>query len=160
MALTGRAALLALAGVVPVALAPGWTTLLGWARLVLLLVVVDLVVAGSPRALRVHREAPGAAVRLGERLQVALVVENTGRRRVRGRLRDGWPPSAGDTTRRHPLDVPAGQQRRVTTTLHPTRRGDRRVELLTVRSAGPLGLAARQASLPAPGAVRVLPAFG
>jgi uncharacterized protein (DUF58 family) len=160
MALTGRAALIALAGVVPVALAPGWGTLLGWALLVLLLVVVDLAVAGSPRALRVHREAPGAAVRLGESLQVALVVENTGRRRVRGRLRDGWPPSAGDTTRRHPLDVPAGQQRRVTSTLRPTRRGDRRVELLTVRSTGPLGLAARQASLPAPGAVRVLPAFG
>ncbi len=160
MALTGRAALIALAGVVPVALAPGWGTLLGWALLVLLLVVVDLAVAGSPRALRVHREAPGAAVRLGESLQVALVVENTGRRRVRGRLRDGWPPSAGDTTRRHPLDVPAGQQRRVTSTLRPTRRGDRRVELLTVRSAGPLGLAARQASLPAPGTVRVLPAFG
>ena len=45
------------------------------------------------------------------------------------------------------------------TTLRPTRRGDRRTERVTVRSLGPLGLAARQASPTVPGAVRVLPAF-
>jgi uncharacterized protein (DUF58 family) len=158
VALTGRAVLLALAGVVPVALAPGWVALLGWALLVVLLVVADLVLAGSPRALRLHREGP-ASVRLGESVRVGLVVGNAGGRRVRGQLRDGWPPSAGDTTRRHPLDLPPGGQRLVATTLRPTRRGDRRVELVTVRSRGPLGLAARQVSLPVPGAVRVLPAF-
>jgi uncharacterized protein (DUF58 family) len=159
VALTGRAALLALAGVVPVALAPGWATLLGWALLVLLLVVADLALAGSPRALRVERESPGA-VRLGESVRTGLVVANEGRRRVRGLLRDAWPPSAGDTTSRHRIDVPAGRQRAVSTTLRPTRRGDRRTEQVTVRSLGPLGLAARQASLPAPGVLRVLPAFG
>jgi uncharacterized protein (DUF58 family) len=159
MALTGRAALLALAGVVPVALAPGWATLLGWALLVLLLVVADVLLAGSPRELRLQRENPGS-VRLGESARVGLVVENAGPRRVRGLLRDGWPPSAGDTVRRHPIDLAAGQRRRVETTLHPTRRGDRRAEQVTVRSLGPLGLAARQLSLPVPGAVRVLPAFG
>jgi uncharacterized protein (DUF58 family) len=55
--------------------------------------------------------------------------------------------------------VAAGQQRRVTTTLRPTRRGDRRTERVTVRSVGPLGLAARQAGLAAPGDLRVLPSF-
>src|SRR3954452_18777402 len=159
MALTGRAALLALAGVVPVALAPGWATLLGWALLVLLLVAVDVALAGSPRALRVQRESSGA-VRLGESATARLIVANDGPRRVRGLLRDGWPPSAGDTVGRHPIDVPAGQQRAVTTTLRPTRRGDRRTERVTVRSLGPLGVAARQVSLPAPGVLRVLPAFG
>jgi uncharacterized protein (DUF58 family) len=159
VALTGRAALLALAGVVPVALAPGWATLLGWALLVLLLVAADVALAGSPRALRVERES-SAAVRLGESASARLVVANDGRRRVCGLLRDGWPPSAGDTGPRHAIDVPAGQQRSVTTTLRPTRRGDRRTAQVTVRSLGPLGLAARQASLPAPGVLRVLPAFG
>ncbi len=158
MALTGRAVLLALAGIVPVALAPGWATLLGWALLVVVLVVADVLLAGSPRWLRLHREGP-ASVRLGEDVQVGLLVENGGPRRVRGLLRDGWPPSAGDTTRRHPLDVPPGQGRRLGTTLRPTRRGDRLVRLVTVRSLGPLGLAARQVSLPVPGRVRVLPAF-
>ncbi len=159
MALTGRAALLALAGVVPVALAPGWATLLGWALLVLLLVAADVLLAGSPRALRLQRDST-STVRLGESVRAGIVVDNTGRRRVRGVLRDGWPPSAGNAVTRHRIDVPAGQQRRLETTLRPTRRGDRRTERVTIRSAGPLGLAARQLSLPAPGAVRVLPAFG
>ena len=73
MALTGRTALLVLAGVVPVALAPGWATLLGWAALAVLLVVVDLAAAGSPSALRVQRE-PAPAVRLGEDARVAFVL--------------------------------------------------------------------------------------
>jgi uncharacterized protein (DUF58 family) len=158
VALTGRTALLTLVGVVPVALAPGWATLLGWAALVVVLVLADLALAGSARALRVERE-PAAAVRLGEEARVAFVLANAGRRRVRGLVRDGWPPSAGDGTPRHAVDVAAGQQRRVVTTLRPTRRGDRRTERVTVRSAGPLGLAARQASLRAPGDLRVLPAF-
>ena len=158
MALTGRAPLLALAGVVPVALAPGWATLLGWALLVLLLVAADVALAGSPRGLRLRRES-SAAVRLGESAAARLVVANEGPRRVRGLLRDGWPPSAGDAVPRHAIDVPAGQERTVTTTLRPTRRGDRRTERVTVRSLGPLGLAARQASLPTPGVLRVLPAF-
>src|ERR687883_1725784 len=100
--------------------------------------------------------APGWATLLA---RAAFVLANPGRRRVRGLVRDGWQPSAGDTTPRHPVDVPAGQQRRVTTTLRPTRRGDRRTERVTVRSLGPLGLAARQASLSAPGNLRVLPSF-
>jgi uncharacterized protein (DUF58 family) len=158
VALTGRAALVALAGVVPLVLAPSGLTLLGWLLVLAALVAVDLALAGSPRALRVVRE-PLPTVRLGEQVQAGLVVGNAGRRRIRGALRDAWSPSAGDTVRRHPLDVPAGQQRRVVTTLRPTRRGDRRTERVTVRSLGPLGVAARQASLPAPGAVRVLPAF-
>ena len=158
MALTGRAALVALAGVVPLVLAPGAPTLLAWLLLLAALVAVDLALAGSARAIRVVRD-PVPTVRLGEPVQVGLVLGNAGRRRVRGLLRDGWSPSAGDTTRRHRIDVPAGQQRRLVTTLLPTRRGDRRTERVTIRSVGPLGVAARQASLPAPGAVRVLPAF-
>ncbi|MGZ4650685.1 MAG: DUF58 domain-containing protein [Kineosporiaceae bacterium] len=158
MALTGRTVLLALAGVVAVALAPGWGAVLGWAAVVALLAAVDLALAGSPRALRVVRE-PVAAVRLGESARVAVVLANPGGRRVRGVVRDGWPPSAGATTRRHAVDLPAGEQRRVAATLRPTRRGDRRTAGVTVRSLGPLGLAARQATLAAPGDLRVLPSF-
>ena len=43
--------------------------------------------------------------------------------------------------------------------LTPWRRGDRRTEQVTIRSAGPLGLWSRQATLAAPGRVRVLPPF-
>jgi uncharacterized protein (DUF58 family) len=158
MALTGRTALLALLGLLPVVLLPGGAAVLSWAALVLVGILIDLLLAGSPRGLRVERE-PVAAVRLGQPAQAAFVLSNTGRRRVRGLIRDGWQPSAGATSRQ-PLDLPSGQRRRLTTSLVPTRRGDRRAKYLTVRSVGPLGLAARQLTIAAPGVIRVLPPFG
>ncbi|MYW04045.1 DUF58 domain-containing protein, partial [Streptomyces sp. SID3343] len=60
---------------------------------------------------------------------------------------------------RHALAVPAGERRRLTTTLTPTRRGDRHAYRVTVRSVGPLGMAARQGSHDIPWRVRVLPGF-
>lgn len=158
MAVTGRAALLALAGVLPVALAPGWVTLVGWLALVVAVVAVDVVLAASPSALRFER-MPTGSVRLGEPTASTLLVTNTGTRRLRGLLRDAWQPSAGAGQDRVALDVPAGERRRVVTALRPTRRGDRLVDGVAVRSFGPLRVAARQAWLPVPGLVRVLPPF-
>ncbi|MFB9839517.1 DUF58 domain-containing protein, partial [Actinoallomurus acaciae] len=51
------------------------------------------------------------------------------------------------------------ERRRLDMRLVPTRRGDRRAVSVTVRSYGPLRLAARQLSRRAPWSVRVLPAF-
>jgi uncharacterized protein (DUF58 family) len=159
MSLSGRAALLALLGVVPIALFPHWPVFVGWAVLVLVAVLVDLLLAGSPRGVRVERE-PVAAVRLGQPTTASYLLSNQGRRRVHGLVRDGWQPSAGATGTRQSLDLPVGQRRRLTTALTPTRRGDRHAQHVTVRSFGPLGLAARQMSLAAPGTLRVLPSFG
>jgi uncharacterized protein (DUF58 family) len=159
VALTGRAALLALAGLVPVVLWPGIWTIVAWAVVVLVAVGADLLLAGSPRRLRVERE-PVPAVRLGEPVQASFVLANPGRRRVRGLVRDGWQPSAAASPSRQPVDLPSGQRRRLSSTLTPTRRGDRRAQHITVRSIGPLGLAGRQLSIAAPGSVRVLPPFG
>jgi uncharacterized protein (DUF58 family) len=158
MTITGRTALLALAGVVPVGLSPGAATLWGWLALVVVAVAVDLLLAASPRRLQVHRE-PVPAVRLGEPVEAGLQVTNTGRRRLRGQVRDAWQPSAGAGQQRQVVDVPAGQRRRLVTPLRPTRRGDRASAGLVVRSRGPLGLAARQRLLPAPGTARALPPF-
>jgi uncharacterized protein (DUF58 family) len=158
VAITGRAAALTVLGVVPLVLFPGWAALLAWAGVVLAGIAADLLLAGSPRRLTVQREAVGS-VRLGEPAEAAFVLANTGRRRVRGVVRDAWQPSAGARSPRQRLDVPAGQRRRLVTSLRPTRRGDRYVREVTVRSLGPLGLAGRQASLAAPGRVRVLPPF-
>ena len=158
MAITGRAVLLAAAGVLPVALAPGWVTVLGWAAVWLLALGADLALAGSPRAVRVQRD-PLPAVRLGEQVPAAVTLTNTGRRRVRGTARDAWQPSAGATPARHRLDLPPGQRRRLVTDLRPTRRGDRLAAHLTLRAIGPAGLAARQLSVPTVGRLRVLPPF-
>jgi len=145
-------------GSVPVVLLDGLPGLLGWLLVVTILTAVDLAVAGSPRALRFERTAPARA-RLGETVETELLVTNTGRRPVRGVLRDAWQPSAGARPTRQPLRLPPRERRRLRTTLTPVRRGERRAAQVTVRSYGPLRLAARQASIRVPGAVRVLPPF-
>ncbi|MEV0591248.1 DUF58 domain-containing protein [Nonomuraea cavernae] len=159
MALTGRAALVAALGIVVVLLAPQpGAALAGVCLLLAAAIIVDLVFAGAVRPLRFHRSGD-RLIRLGQRAEVELVVENPGGRRVRGVLRDAWPPSAGASPRTLTLDVPAGERRRLVLTLDPTRRGDRASVAVTVRSLGPLGLAARQGSHRAPWSVRVLPPF-
>ncbi|MGI5486107.1 DUF58 domain-containing protein [Microtetraspora malaysiensis] len=159
MALTGRAGLLAALGALVVLVAPAPpVAVLGLALLLVVLVAVDLLLAGGVRGLRLHRDGE-RLVRLGESVTVGLVVENPGRRRVRGVVRDAWPPSTGAAPRHLKLNVPAGQRRRLVTTLTPTRRGDREAVTVTVRSIGPLGLAARQGSHLVPWSVRVLPPF-
>ncbi|WP_214408664.1 DUF58 domain-containing protein [Sphaerisporangium fuscum] len=159
MALTGRAGLIAALGAVAVLFAPrpGYAVL-GLLLLLGTLVAVDLFFAGAVRPLRFRRGGE-RLVRLGESVAVELIVENPGRRRVRGRLRDAWPPSAGAAPRHQRLDVPAGERRRLVTTLTPSRRGDREAATVTVRSLGPLGVAARQGSHSVPWKVRVLPPF-
>jgi uncharacterized protein (DUF58 family) len=158
MVLSWRAVALAGFGVVPVLLAPAYGVVLGWAALVLLAVLVDLALAGSPRDLVVRRTVPGS-VRLTEPSRSTLVVTNDGRRRVRGVVRDAWQPSAGATRNRHAVSLPTGESARLVTPLLPTRRGDRLADRVTVRSFGPLGLAARQRSADVPGRLRVLPEF-
>lgn len=159
MTVSGRAAVLTALGLVPVAFLPGWRSLLTWAVVVAVVIAADLLLAGSPRALLVRRE-PVGTVRLGTDAEASFVLTNTGRRAVRGWVRDAWQPSAGAGTDRHRVRLLPGHSRRLVTALHPVRRGDRRAGPVTVRSFGPLGVAARQLSLPAPGGVRVLPPFG
>lgn len=157
MALSGRAGLVALIGI-PVVLLGGLPALIAVEALLLAGVAADLILAGSVRRLRLERYGD-VLVRLGETATVGLVVANPGPRHVRGRIRDAWPPSAGSSPREVTVGVPAGEQRRVEVALAPTRRGDRRAVAVTVRSYGPLGLAARQGSHSVPWVLRVLPPF-
>ncbi|MBO4274909.1 DUF58 domain-containing protein [Microbispora triticiradicis] len=159
MALTGRAGLLAALAAIVVLLAPEPGLVVLAAALVLAaLVTADLLLAGGVRGLRFHRDGD-RRVRLGQSLVIGLIVDNPGPRRLRGVLRDAWQPSAGAAPRRQALDVPPGERRRLVTTLTPVRRGDREAVAVTVRSVGPLGLAARQRTFEAPWTVRVLPPF-
>ncbi|TPW73581.1 DUF58 domain-containing protein [Schumannella sp. 10F1B-5-1] len=158
MAVSGWFVALVALGAVPVIAGGGWLALAVWLGVCVVLAVLDLVLAGSPRALRLERDLPGR-MRLGESVAATLLVTNTGRRTVRGVLRDAWTPSAGASPTRRRLAVPRGERRAVTITLTPFRRGERRAAHVTVRSFGPLRLTARQATLAAPGAVRVLPPF-
>ncbi|MEU6775830.1 DUF58 domain-containing protein [Streptomyces sp. NPDC046759] len=164
MALTGRAALLAALGSIPVGiLEPGWTGILAVNGPLALACACDYALAAPVRRLVLSRSGD-SSTRLGETADVTLTLTNPSRRPLRAHLRDAWPPSswqAGTETEasRHRLTVPPGERRRVTTRLRPTRRGDRRADRVTIRSYGPLGLFFRQGTHKLPWSVRVLPPF-
>lgn len=158
MAVSGWFVALVAAGVVPLLLTgePGW--LWPWLLLVVLLAVADVVLAASPRRVTITRTVP-PRVRLGESAVATLLLENTGRRTLRGIVRDAWQPSAGADPTRTRVAIRGGERRALRTVLTPVRRGERRAAHVTVRSSGPLRLAARQATIAVPGAIRVLPPF-
>ncbi|AIJ21126.1 DUF58 domain-containing protein [Amycolatopsis methanolica] len=159
MAITGRAGLLALVGIVVVALGvPSWTGVLAVLGGLAVLVAVDLLLAASVRGL-VFARSGATSARLGEPVEVTLSVTNPGSRPLRGLLRDAWPPSAGVEQDRFRVAVPPGERRSVVVRMTPVRRGDRSSARVTVRALGPLGLAGRQGSHRVPGSVRVLPPF-
>ncbi|MFF6826355.1 DUF58 domain-containing protein [Streptomyces longwoodensis] len=164
MALTGRTALLAALGSLPVGIwDAGWTGLLAVNAPLALACACDYALAAPVRRLLLSRSGD-TAVRLGETADVTLTITNPTGRPLRARLRDAWPPSSWQPgteieASRHRVTVPAGERRRVTTRLRPTRRGDRHADRVTLRSYGPLGLFARQGTHRVPWTVRVLPPF-
>ncbi|MEO7061526.1 MAG: DUF58 domain-containing protein [Lapillicoccus sp.] len=158
MAVSWRFPVLVLVGLVAVIVQPTRETVLLWAAVCVGLLLLDIVLAASPRSLSLEREA-GAQVRLGDSGDTAILVTNTSRRTVRALVRDAWQPSAGAAADRHRLRLRSGERRRLSTTLRPTRRGDRLADRVTVRSFGPMQLGARQRSFAVGGAIRALPPF-
>lgn len=164
MAITGRTALLAALGALVVGLLlPSWSGILAVEGILLFGILCDLACAAPVRRLHITRSGD-TSVRQGDTAEVHLTIRNPSGRPLRARIRDAWPPSSWHpgtevAASRHRLTLPAGERRRVTTHLHPTRRGDRTADRITVRSLGPLGLAARQGSHRVPWTVRVLPPF-
>ncbi|MDD4868824.1 MAG: DUF58 domain-containing protein, partial [Mycobacterium sp.] len=159
MVLTGRAGLVALGCLLPIALSP-WpaTTFVVLLALLAAALAADAALAASTRRLRYVRSPDGSA-RLAQQAELGLLIRNDGRRRFRGQIRDAWPPSAHAEPRCHRVDIAAGQHQQVRTRLRPVRRGDQRAAAVTARSIGPLGLAGRQSSQAVPGRLRVLPPF-
>ncbi|MEV6295963.1 DUF58 domain-containing protein [Streptomyces sp. NPDC051896] len=164
MALTGRAALLAALGSIPVGiLEPGWAGILAVNGPLALACACDYALAAPVRRLVLSRSGD-TSTRLGDTADVTLTITNPSRRTLRAQLRDGWPPSSWQPgteieASRHRLTVPPGERRRVTTRLRPTRRGDRQADRVTIRSYGPLRLFSRQGAHKLPWSVRVLPPF-
>ncbi|GJF08136.1 membrane protein [Mycolicibacterium cyprinidarum] len=159
MILTGRTGLIAILCAFPIAFAArpalAFTVLL---TLLVVAVAVDVALAGSPRSLALTRSGPTSA-RLGQPVAATLMIDNGGRSRFRGVIRDAWPPSARAEPRTHPVALPAGQRVTFETQLRPMRRGDQVSALITARSVGPLGLAGRQGSHSVPWQIRILPPF-
>ena len=158
MALSGRAAAVAVAGVLVVLAVRSLATVAVVDGLLLAGIFLDVALAAPVRALRVSRDGD-TRVRLGEPATVTTVIENTSARPLRAQLRDAWPPSARASTGQASLRLPAGGRGKVTVTVAPARHGDCVSERVTIRSFGPLGLAARQRGQRVPWTVRALPPF-
>ncbi|MGW4185957.1 DUF58 domain-containing protein [Streptomyces albidoflavus] len=163
MALTGRTALLAALGSLPVALLePSWLGVAAVNSPLAVAMMCDYALAAPVRKLRFTRSGD-THVRQGEMAETNLQLTNTSSRPLRALLRDAWPPSnaapGATDAARHRVDVPADGTRELHTQLRPTRRGEAVAHSVTVRSYGPLGLVSRQATHPVPGSLRVLPPF-
>lgn len=159
MVLTGRAGLVALLGILPIALSP-WpaATFAGMLCGLAVLLSIDAALAAGPRQVLLRRSGD-TSVRLGQPVNITIDVHNPGSRRLRGEIRDAWPPSARANPRSHPVDIPAGGRARLVTVLAPARRGDQIGAQITVRAIGPFGLAGRQHCHDEPWQVRILPPF-
>jgi len=158
MTFTGRTGLVAVAGGLVIAVFGTGVASLIVNAAILAALAADLLFAASIAGLQVSRSGE-TKIGLGQTGTTTLTLINSGHRRLRGVVRDGWRPSAVAQPGRSRIDLPAGRRVTVTTTLTPSRRGDVAAGLVTIRSFGPLGLAGRQRSLAAPFTVRVLPAF-
>src|SRR5215469_5906655 len=158
MALTGRAALAALAGAALILAFRTAALIIAVNAVLVAAIAADVALAAPVRALRFTRSGDVRCL-LGERASVGLAVANPGRRTLRAVIRDAWQPSAGALPLQARVRVAPGGQTWLTTTLVPDRRGDKVAAVVTVRSIGPLGLAARQGKHPVPWTVRVLPPF-
>ncbi len=158
VALTGRAPALLLLGLVAVLVQPTMGTVLVWWLVTVCAIGLDVLLALSPRTMVISRQRV-AQVRLGVSGSTTLLLTNPGARTLHGVVRDAWQPSAGAGSGRHAVTVRGGEGSAVRTVLTPTRRGDRKADRVTVRSVGPLGLAARQRSFPVGGVIRALPPF-
>lgn len=158
MALSGRTAAVALAAVLGVLAFRTTAALVIIDALLLAAVIADLILAAPVKRLAITRQGD-TRVRLGEQATVTTTIVNGGPRTLRAQVRAAWPPSARATPPAARVTITATSQAAVTTVLDPGRRGDLTSDTVTIRSFGPLGLAARQRSVQSRHTVRALPPF-
>ncbi|KTR38768.1 lipoprotein [Curtobacterium oceanosedimentum] len=158
MAVSGRFVALLAVAIVPTVLLGSARAGVAWVVVVVLAAGLDVLLAADPRAVRIERRMPHLA-RRGSATEGTLVLANDGPRPLRALVRDMWEPSAGHEPNRIRMTVPAGERRVARVRFTPFRRGRRASTGVAVRSTGPLGLAARQAVLAAPGELVVTPPF-
>lgn len=163
MYVTGRFPLLIALGALPVMVlsvagTSPWVVLVAWLVFAMLIAGVDTWRAADPRNLTLVRDGATRA-RLGDQVETGIWVTNPAPRAAHLRIRDAWQPTAGAPYERAAVSIPSGERRRITVPLMPRRRGELQSAFVVIRSAGPLGIAGRQATIKNVGTLRVLPPF-
>jgi uncharacterized protein (DUF58 family) len=155
---TRRLAALVAASIVVLLVVGDAATLLAVEALLVVAVLVDLVLAVSPKAVDVERDLPASAV-LEATSAMRWRVEHPRGRGVTVAVADQLAPSLRPTTRRFRVRIPRGEIVEVDATLRPSRRGRFEPTEVVVRTEGPLGLIARQRARALPGRLFVYPRF-
>lgn len=154
---TLRSALLVLLAIPAGLLGGSWV----WPVVVLLVVVAlcgaDWLLATNPQNIAVTRlDVP---LRLGTVQSTDVEIRNNSSRRARGSVRNGWPPSVTAAPSLIPFNLGPGRRTIQSTIISPSRRGKIESGPITVRTAGPLGLAGRQRNREDSAKLTVMPAF-
>ncbi|MGI8758527.1 MAG: DUF58 domain-containing protein [Acidimicrobiales bacterium] len=157
---TRRFALIALALCVPLLFVPLSVpaALLVVNGVLLVVAVADWSRAAPPTSLGVERDLP-AVVTMGAEAEVVWRVRNPTPHRVVVALADELAPSLWALSRRARLVVAPRSVAMARTTLRPARRGRFEIDDVVVRVEGPLGLAARQATIHRPAVLSVHPRY-
>jgi uncharacterized protein (DUF58 family) len=132
--------------------------LIGASGLVVLLALADVVLAPPANALLARRRVANV-LRMDHPADVVLDVHNPTDRPLAVELHDSTPPSMGRDPLRHRTRIEPRGWVQLPAVVRPARRGRASIGPLTIRTAGPLGLAGRQSPIPLVDDVKVYPAL-
>ncbi|HWL90514.1 MAG TPA: DUF58 domain-containing protein [Actinomycetota bacterium] len=126
--------------------------------LALLMVVADILRAPRPAELRPGRGV-AAVLRMDHPADVVVGLHNPTRRTLAVDIHDATPPSMRRRPLRHHVTIEPGAWTELRAEIRPARRGRATLGPLTVRTAGPFGLAGRQSKVLLVDEVKVYPAL-
>jgi uncharacterized protein (DUF58 family) len=152
------AALVLAGGIASVLPANPWLVLIIAASLVVVLVILDSLLAPRPADFRPYRRAP-EVLRLDRAADVMVRLHNPTARRLSVGVHDAASPSMRRSPTRHHETMDPGQWVELDARVRPSRRGRATFGPITLRTAGPLGLAGRQATLHLTDEVKVYPSL-
>lgn len=133
-----------------------WRPILALDAAVATIALWDLATVPRKKRFRVEREI-ARVCSLGERHNVALLVENRGRRDVRAEIKDDSHVSFESEPESFTVTLPVRRRTRLTYVLIPRERGGFPLEKVYLRAHSRLGLWRRQFHFPSPHSLRVYP---
>ncbi len=157
---TGRLALVVVVAAFPLAIArPDAWWLVGLLLAVIAaLAIADVVAAVRPADIEVEREFP-ATLTVGDTAEISWRVTNRSNRATSATVADALWPSFDASRRGSTMRLDPLRRHRFGARISPGRRGRFPFGAIAVRTAGPLGLMARQANRVVPGTIAVMPAY-
>ena len=151
-------AIVAIGAVAALAPADPTLVLVAGGTLVAALAALDVVRAPPPTDLGARRTV-ATVLRMGRDADVLVELHNPTGRTLAVETHDATPPSMRRQPVRHRVTIAPRGWAQLTATITPSRRGRAEIGPLTIRTAGPFGLAGRQSRVALVDEVKVYPAL-